>query len=94
MMSKPLPLDSVSLYSKDDCPWCDKARELLESKGIMIEWERKVGRDLTPAQFKAIANDYSWNPPTVPMIFFKTKENTWSLLGGYNELETRLSNNA
>lgn len=88
-----LPFDTVSFYSKDDCPWCDKARELLTEKGIVIEWEKKVGRDLTPAQFKLLASDHNWSPPTVPMIFFKTPENTWTLLGGYNDLEKKCNEN-
>ena len=79
--------DTVSFYSKDDCPWCDKARELLIEKGITIAWEKKVGRDLTPAQFKSFAETYKWSPVTVPMIFYRDVDENWTLLGGYSELE-------
>ena len=86
-MSITLPFDTVSLYSKDNCPWCDKARDVLTDLGINIEWERKIGRDITPAQFKVIAADYHWHPVTVPLIFYKKEDTTWALLGGFNELE-------
>jgi glutaredoxin len=80
------PFKSVSMYSKDDCPWCDKARDLLNSKGIVIEREHKVGRDVTPAQFKLIAGDHGWTPPTVPLIFGKKEDASWTIIGGYTQL--------
>lgn len=85
------PFSSVSMYSKDDCPWCDKARELLKEKSIVVEWERKVGRDVTPAQFKTLAASYDWTPPTVPLIFGKNEDNTWSLIGGFIDLEALIN---
>lgn len=85
------PFSSVSMYSKDDCPWCDKAKELLKAKGIVIEWEHKVGRDVTPAQFKTLAEAYNWKPPTVPLIFGKTEDSAWNLIGGYTDLEALIN---
>ena len=88
-----LPFEKVSFYSKDDCPWCDKARELLSEKGITIEWERKVGRDVTPAQFKTLAASHEWSPPTVPLIFsYDDLSGGWTLIGGFTELEKRINN--
>ena len=86
----PPNFDTVSFYSKDDCPWCDLARKLLVEKGIKIAWERKVGRDVTPAQFKTLAASHNWSPATVPLIFYYDKDDLsggWTLIGGYTELE-------
>lgn len=82
-----ITFDTVSFYSTESCPYCDKARKLLSEKGIKIEWEKKVGKDLSPSQFKALAKEYGWIPPTVPMIFYQDSSDGWTLLGGYNELK-------
>ena len=32
------------IYSRDNCPWCERAKSLLESKGLSYE-ELKLGID-------------------------------------------------
>lgn len=74
-------MTKVVLYTRDNCPWCDLAKGLFKERGITA-LEINVGQDITPAQFKNIAKDHNWNPPTVPMIFFDDL-----LIGGYAQLK-------
>lgn len=76
------------LYTKDDCPWCDKAKELLAKRQVSNVALYNVGRDYSPAQFKVLAESYNWTPATVPMIFYRNDANeSWVFLGGYDKLE-------
>lgn len=54
---------SVSLFTKPGCPYCDKARKLLEEKGLAYE-EIVLGRDATTTSVRAITGKTS-----VPQIF-------------------------
>lgn len=54
---------SVSLFTKPGCPYCDKARKLLEEKGLAYE-EIVLGRDATTTSIRAITGKTS-----VPQIF-------------------------
>ena len=38
------------IYSKDNCPWCDRAKELMKSKGDSFN-DIKIGRDITREEF-------------------------------------------
>ena len=69
------------VWSKDQCPYCDQAKNLLKSKGIEYE-ERNVSRDWTREQLlEAVPN-----ARTVPQIFLDEE-----LIGGFNELRQRLA---
>lgn len=69
------------VWSKDQCPYCDQAKNLLKSKGIEFE-ERNVSRDWTREQLlEAVPN-----ARTVPQIFLDEE-----LVGGFNELRQRLA---
>jgi glutaredoxin 3 len=41
---------SIVVYSKDNCPWCDRAKDLLNVKGKQY-LEVKIGRDITREEF-------------------------------------------
>jgi glutaredoxin len=69
------------VWSKDQCPYCDQAKNLLKMKGIEYE-ERNVSHDWTREQLlEAVPN-----ARTVPQIFLDEE-----LVGGFNELRQRLA---
>ena len=69
------------VWSKDQCPYCDQAKALLKSRNIEFE-ERNVSQDWTREQLlEAVPN-----ARTVPQIFLDEE-----LVGGFNELRTRLT---
>jgi glutaredoxin len=54
------------VYTKDDCPWCVKAKRLLMDCGIQFE-ELKLGRDYQREELKALLPESL--PLTVPQVF-------------------------
>jgi len=68
------------VWSKDACPFCDQAKNLLKLKGIEYE-ERNINRDWTREQLlEAVPN-----ARTVPQIFLDEE-----LIGGFTELRKHL----
>ena len=68
------------VWSKDNCPYCEQAKALLNSKGYGIE-VRKIGSEWTKEQLlEAVPTARS-----VPQIFL---DGTY--VGGYNELRKYL----
>lgn len=68
------------VWSKYHCPFCDKAKALLQMKGIQFE-EKKIGDGYTKEELlEAVPN-----ARTVPQIFLDGK-----LIGGYTDLEKHL----
>ena len=68
---------TVHMYTLPSCPYCDKAKRLLESKGV--EYTASViGVDLTREEMK----ETHPNCRTAPYIIMDGKP-----LGGYSELE-------
>jgi len=69
------------VWSKDQCPYCDQAKNLLKMKGIEFE-ERNVSHNWTREQLlEAVPN-----ARTVPQIFLDEE-----LVGGFTELRKRLT---
>ena len=54
------------IYSRDDCPWCKKTKELLEAKGLPYE-ELKLGIDYERDELAAKLDNT--DRLTVPQIF-------------------------
>jgi glutaredoxin len=73
-------LTEVKIYSKDDCPWCDRAKELLELHEVKYH-EIKIGRDITREEFLEQVPYVR----TVPQIFVNSVR-----LGGFDELSTSI----
>lgn len=71
------------VWSKNQCPYCDQAKNLLKSKGIEFE-ERNVSQGTWTKEqlLEAVPN-----ARTVPQIFLDDK-----LVGGFNELREHLTN--
>lgn len=40
----------ITMYSKENCPWCDRAKELMNTKNEPYT-EIKIGRDITREEF-------------------------------------------
>jgi glutaredoxin 3 len=67
---------AIVMYSKNDCSFCDKARELLRSQGkFFIEY--KLERDFSRETLKALYP----SAKTFPVITIDSL-----YIGGYNEL--------
>jgi glutaredoxin len=64
------------IWSKDYCPYCDRAKALLTQKGIQYE-ERKIGHGWTKEQLLESVPAAR----TVPQIFLDDK-----LIGGHDDL--------
>jgi glutaredoxin len=72
------------VWSKYHCPYCDQAKALLTSKGIQFE-EKKIGDGYTKEELlEAVPT-----ARTVPQIFLDGE-----LIGGFNELKTKLTESA
>jgi glutaredoxin len=71
----------ATVWSKEQCTFCDQAKALLESKGISYE-ERKIGDGYTREELlEAVPT-----ARTVPQIFLDDE-----YVGGFNELKTKLT---
>lgn len=69
------------VWSKYQCPYCDQAKALLNSKGIQFE-ERKIGDGWTKEDLlEAVPT-----ARTVPQIILNDE-----LIGGFNELRQKLN---
>ena len=69
------------VWSKYHCPYCDQAKALLTSKGIVFE-EKKIGDGYTKEELlEAVPN-----ARTVPQIFLDGE-----LVGGFTELKQKLT---
>jgi glutaredoxin len=68
------------VWSKDSCPFCDQAKNLLKMKGIEFE-EKKIGHGFTKEDLlEAVPT-----ARTVPQIFLDEE-----LIGGFQELKKHL----
>ncbi len=69
------------IWSKYHCSYCDQAKALLRSKGIIFE-EKKIGDGYTKEELlEAVPT-----ARTVPQIFLDGE-----LVGGFNELKKKLT---
>jgi glutaredoxin len=68
------------IWSKDNCPYCVQAKNLLSQKGIEYI-EKKIGEGYTKEDLLEAVPDAR----TVPQIFLDEE-----YVGGFNELRTRL----
>jgi glutaredoxin len=77
---KEFSMTKAIIWSRDQCPFCDQAKNLLKLKGIEYE-ERNISTDWTREQLlEAVPM-----ARTVPQIFLDDK-----LVGGFTELRKHL----
>jgi glutaredoxin len=55
---------TATIYSKDDCPWCDKAKALMTANGEEYN-EIVIGRDITREEFTQSFPDVKTVPYTI-----------------------------
>lgn len=67
----------VTIYTKNNCPFCDRAKEFFTESGISFE-EKDVGNN--PAYLEEMLSK-SKGRKTVPEIFFGSE-----LIGGWDDL--------
>ncbi len=73
----------ITVYSKPQCPYCDKAKYLLKSLGLQYE-EKVVTKDLSIDElFKVLGKQVK----TIPQIVMDDTH-----IGGYNELKEHFIN--
>lgn len=68
------------VWSKENCPFCVKAEQLLQEEGVAYEKRELNGTDWTVAQLREQVPDAR----TVPQIFLNDEH-----VGGYDELVAR-----
>lgn len=66
------------IYTKENCPWCVKAKQLLNDCGIKYE-ELHLGKDYEREDLKKLLPPTL--PLTVPQVFVYNKR-----IGGYEDL--------
>lgn len=66
----------VKIYSKTYCPYCDRAKALLKSKGVPFE---EINLEGKPDEMQALVQQTGMR--TVPQIFIGGK-----LVGGFTDL--------
>ncbi len=71
-----MPTPSVQIYVKSWCPYCDRARELLKSKGVAVE---EIDIESQPAQRDDMVRRSGRR--TVPQIFIGSRH-----IGGCDDL--------
>ena len=69
------------VWSKDNCVFCVKAKNLLTQKGYEVE-ERKIGGGFTREQLLEEIPDAR----SVPQIFLQESQG-WALVGGFDALQ-------
>lgn len=67
---------SILIYTKDDCPFCTRAKNLLAEKGMAYQ-ESKVGVGILREEFMSIFPDIK----SLPLIIINGQK-----IGGYSEL--------
>jgi glutaredoxin 3 len=73
----------ITVYSKNNCPFCDRAKNLLKLKGIEFEERNITTGDWTKEQLMESVP----GARTVPQIVINGQ-----LIGGFNELQQHLQN--
>ena len=68
----------ITVYSKPNCPYCDKAKYLLKSLGLQYE-EKVVTKDLSVEELYKVLDK---QVRTIPQIVIDKNH-----IGGYNELK-------
>lgn len=68
---------NVTIYTKDNCSWCVKAKELMNKLNIHYT-ELKLDRDFTRDELRILIGEHL--PLTVPQIFIDNHR-----IGGYED---------
>jgi glutaredoxin 3 len=69
-------MKAVEIYTKESCPFCVRAKQLLTQKGVAFVEHNLEGK---PDELEALKKKTGWR--TVPQIFIGGE-----LIGGFSEL--------
>ena len=69
-------MSNIKIYTTSYCPYCKRAKSLLESKGLEYE---EINLTTDPELRLELEKKYNWR--TVPMILINDE-----LIGGFDEL--------
>ncbi|NIP30050.1 MAG: glutaredoxin 3 [Candidatus Dadabacteria bacterium] len=69
-------MNEIEIYTTNYCPYCIRAKDLLESKGLDYN---EIRLDQNPNYKYEVMNNLKWR--TVPIIVINGK-----VIGGYNQL--------
>lgn len=69
-------MSKIKIYTTSVCPYCEKAKELLNSLNLEFE---EVNVETKPEERAKIIKEHNWM--TVPAIFINGE-----LIGGYDDL--------
>lgn len=75
-------MTEVTIYSKDQCPWCERAKSLLELHDVTYN-EIKIGREITREEFI----EQFPGVRTVPQIYVGDVR-----VGGFDDLSASIKN--
>jgi len=80
-------IESVEIYSKSSCPFCVKAKQLLEQRNIPYN-EYIVDRDVSKSdiQSRVDAMGVDVEIRTVPQIFAQSGDD-WVYIGGFDDFK-------
>lgn len=73
---------TITIYTKTDCNWCVKAKELMNQLGVQYT-ELKLGTDFTKEELRELVPANL--PLTVPQCFVYNKR-----IGGFEDLKDYL----
>lgn len=73
-------MPKVLIYTTEYCPYCVRAKQLLNSRGLTYE---EINLEGKPDELASLKARTGWR--TVPQIFFDDV-----LIGGYTELAAKL----
>lgn len=74
-----------TIFGRDNCKWCDAAKQLCESKGIEYEYiDVVLDPEMKTAMALSVQSATGSPPKTVPQIFDLT-----GYIGGYTELKAK-----
>lgn len=73
-----------TIYGKENCEYCEKAKTLLENEGIEFEYV-EVGKGITKEELIRKCSEFNVVPKTVPQIF-KVSSTKTVYIGGYTDL--------
>lgn len=91
-------VETVDIYSIPSCPFCVKAKELLDEHGVkyneyILSKDGGIGRE----DVQQRVNDLGHSDivvQTVPQIMYKSKsDGEWHYIGGFNELNNSIELN-
>lgn len=74
------------VYGKESCPWCVRAKDLLESKGLEYVY-KQLGVDYQKEQLMELVP----TARTLPQVFVVVG-NDFTHIGGFDQLKEELEN--